>query len=134
MKNNTQPITNEYTLTENRNITYFPIDPFIEKIYNLLERKIDDPYLNISSLAKSLNVSRAQLHRKVKLSLGIPASEVVRNYRLYKSLTYLKNGYNSSEAAFMVGFDSPSYFSKCFKKLFGKSPIQYLKSNINTIH
>jgi AraC-like DNA-binding protein len=129
MENNRQPIIDECTLTENRYTNYLALHPFIEKIYTILEEKIDDTDLNISKLSKLLNISRVQLHRKVKIILGVPASEMVRNFRLQKAISYLNQGYNSSETAFMVGFDSPSYFSKCFKKLFGKTPIQYAKSN-----
>jgi transcriptional regulator GlxA family with amidase domain len=32
---------------------------------------------------------------------------------------------NMQQIAFMVGFDNPSYFSKCFKKRFGALPTEY---------
>ncbi|MCD8260966.1 MAG: helix-turn-helix domain-containing protein [Bacteroides sp.] len=33
-----------------------------------------------------------------------------------------------SEIAYEVGFNSPSYFIKCFRELFGITPAQYQKS------
>lgn len=132
MKQFKKPINN-FSLIEKQNFNCVTVDPFILKIYNILDEKIDDPELNIANLANYLNISRVQLHRKIKLRLGIAASNMVRNYRLKKAIEYLESGKTSSETAFLTGFDSPSYFSKCFKSLYGKSPIEYQKTkNLST--
>ena len=52
-----------------------------------------------------------------------------RNYiRAQKALELLLSGdYYVSEAAEVVGFSSSFYFCKTFKKLYGTSPMRYIK-------
>jgi AraC-like DNA-binding protein len=33
-----------------------------------------------------------------------------------------------SEVAYMVGFNTPKYFSRCFKDMYGMLPTQYVKT------
>ncbi len=40
----------------------------------------------------------------------------------YAALLILESSYSISEAAFMVGFKAPKYFTKCFKEEFGIPP------------
>jgi AraC-like DNA-binding protein len=45
---------------------------------------------------------------------------------LYEALILLSNNdYSIKEVAFLVGFNSPNYFSQCFKKVIGLTPIAY---------
>ena len=48
--------------------------------------------------------------------------------RLRKAAKLLKAGkFSVSEVMYTVGFSNSSYFSKCFSKLFGMSPSEYMK-------
>ena len=55
-------------------------------------------------------------------------SEFIRNVKLREALAPLSEGSMSiSEIAYSVGFNTPAYFSKCFKKQFGCLPGEYRK-------
>jgi transcriptional regulator GlxA family with amidase domain len=59
----------------------------------------------------------------VKALTGISPVELLREMRLQRGYTLLLTTTKSvSEIAFEVGFNTPSYFSNCFKKQFGKYP------------
>jgi len=75
------------------------------------------------TLANKVAMSRSQLHRKLTALLGQSPSDLIRQTRLHraKSLLEQKAG-TPSEIAFQVGFNSHTYFSKCFKEVFGVSP------------
>ena len=73
-------------------------------------------------------MSRATLYRKITSITGSSPSDFVKNVRLRKAAELLKEGgLTIAEIADQVGFNTPSYFTKSFKKLFGVLPTQYNK-------
>ena len=77
----------------------------------------------MDELGDELGMSRVQLYRKVKALTGISPVELLREMRLQRGYNLLLSTTKSvSEIAFEVGFNTPSYFSNCFKKQFGKYP------------
>jgi AraC-like DNA-binding protein len=54
--------------------------------------------------------------------------EYVRLIRLKHAAELLLQGkYRINEISYIVGFNTPSYFSKCFYKQFGVLPNDYVK-------
>ena len=100
-------------------------NPFLTNIYAIIEDMIDDPQLGASKLAEKNAMSLRTLNRKLNALIGLTAGDLIRQYRLQKSLTLLKEGLNVSEAAYLVGFETPAYFSQCFKDQYGVSPKDY---------
>ena len=75
-----------------------------------------------------MNMSRRQFYRKLKSIVNLPGTEFIRQVRLKRAVQLLESGhYNVSEVAWKIGFNDPAYFSRCFKKEFGKAPQEYLK-------
>jgi transcriptional regulator GlxA family with amidase domain len=57
-------------------------------------------------------------------------NEFVNSLRLKKAAQLLKqNKFKIADVAYEVGFKDPLYFSKCFKRQFGISPTDYMKTN-----
>ena len=72
-------------------------------------------------------MSRSNVHKKVKNITGITPNEYIRLVKLNKAAQLLATGkYKVSEVCYMVGFNTPSYFSKCFSEQFGKLPKDYI--------
>lgn len=96
---------------------------FLQKVMQAIESNISDEYFGVEELAGSVAMSRSQLHRKLTALLEQSPSDLIRQTRLQraKSLLEQKAG-TPSEIAFQVGFNSHTYFSKCFKEAFGLSP------------
>lgn len=94
---------------------------FTEKTWNQTNLKVDD-------FSEHLGLSKSQLYRKLKSLTGKSPNSFIKDYRLNKAISLLnKNEYNISEVAFETGFNSPSYFSKCFLETYGILPSNYLK-------
>ncbi|PSR52292.1 hypothetical protein AHMF7605_01525 [Adhaeribacter arboris] len=106
-----------------------PPDPFLEKLYTVVAERLDDTAFGVEQLADQMNMSRVHLHRKLKTLVGLPAGDVIRNYRLKQATRYLREGLNSSETAYRVGFDSPPYFAKCFREVYQMSPSEFARQN-----
>ncbi|MBD1261953.1 response regulator [Maribacter polysiphoniae] len=102
---------------------------FIQKVLNYVHENISDPDLSVELLAKELNLSRSQLYRKIKTLTGQTVNEFLRNVRLQKAKQIIETDVeiNISEVCYQVGFSSPSYFTKCFKALFGVLPTDVVR-------
>lgn len=100
----------------------------LDKITKLIESNLDNPCLGVCFLAEQLNMSRSSLLLKVKALLDTTPNEMIRMVRLNKAVSLLKDGnHRVNEVCYMVGFSSPSYFSKCFQKEFGVKPAEYIE-------
>ncbi len=107
-------------------------DAFIQELHTYiveqLEAHLEENTLSADNLSKYFNMSRMQLHRKLKALTNQTTSEFINNIRFEKAIALLQEGkYNVSEIAYKVGISSPKYFSKIFKEKFGKSPSQFQK-------
>ena len=98
-------------------------EQFLKKLMDAIETNLDEEDFGVVELAEKVHLSRHQLHRKLKALTGLSPSVFIRNLRLEraKQLLEQKAG-NASEVAFMVGFNSAAYFSKCFSDKYGFPP------------
>jgi len=78
--------------------------------------------LDVNFIAEQMCMSYSTLHRRVKSLTGMTANEYVRKHRLTKAMQMLRSGINVSEVALECGFNSPSYFTRCFKAEYGILP------------
>jgi ligand-binding sensor domain-containing protein/signal transduction histidine kinase/DNA-binding response OmpR family regulator len=110
-------------------ITYSKADEeFLNKLVDVIHSNIEDIDLDVNKLASKLNMSRASLYRKVKDVSELTPNEFIVLIRLKKAAELLKeNEYQINEVAFIVGFNSSSYFSKCFYNQFGILPKDFAK-------
>jgi AraC-like DNA-binding protein len=97
---------------------------YTEKVWNKTDLKIDD-------FSSHLGFSKSQLYRKMVALTNKSTNTFIKEYRLEKALRLLnKQKGNISEIAFETGFNSPSYFSKCFKETYGILPSNYTKESV----
>lgn len=105
-------------------------DNFVSRLLALIDANISNPDISVDKLATELCVSRSGLFAKVKESTGMTPNQLILNSRMQAAAKLIKEGNNSiNEVSFMVGFNSPSYFSKCFLKHFGKTPLEWQRSS-----
>ena len=103
-------------------------ETFLKRSMEIIEANICQTQFGIVPFAKELGMSQAQLYRKMISAAGVSPNDFVRHYRLKRAAELLeqKTG-NVSEVAFQVGFNSLSYFSKCFRDKFGTTPLDFQK-------
>ncbi|WP_353550203.1 nickel-binding protein [Sediminibacterium sp. KACHI17] len=101
-------------------------DLLINSIIILLEERYNDPTLQVEDMSRTLALSHSQLYRKIVALTGYSPNDLLRSFRLEKARKSLqKGGKNITEIAFENGFNSPSYFTKCFRESFGITPHEY---------
>lgn len=105
---------------------------FLNKINTIVEDNITNENFTVDMLATEMGLSRSQLHRKLKQISNHSSTEYINMVRIKKATSLLvSKNYTIDEIAFKTGFNSHSYFTKCFKKIHGRSPKEYLKSMDN---
>lgn len=95
---------------------------FIEEEWQNIELKVDD-------FGSSMGMSKTLIYRKMMSITGKSPNNFIKEYRLNRALEEINLKMKTiSEIAFETGFNSTSYFSKCFLKRFGLLPSAYIKS------
>ncbi len=102
-------------------------NPFLEKLYGLLEARLDDSTYGVEELASDVGMSRRSLHRKLKALINLSPQDFVSEYRLRRAADLLRQGRNVSETAYLVGYESASHFSSVFKAFYRKMPSEFIK-------
>ncbi|MCO6163841.1 response regulator [Flavobacterium sp. NRK F7] len=98
-------------------------EKFIARLEIILDNNLSNPDFTTEDFANEANISRMQLHRKLKSLFGVSATEFIRNERLKLAYELLqKPNVTVSEVAYAVGFNEITYFSKCFKDYFSVPP------------
>ncbi|MCB0630287.1 MAG: two-component regulator propeller domain-containing protein [Saprospiraceae bacterium] len=98
-------------------------DAFIRKLRKVIEDHIEDETFGIFQIARAMQISRTQLHNKLKALTGRSTSQVIRSIRLQRAKELLlTSDLNVSEVAYAVGFKNTTYFSSCFSEEFGLPP------------
>ena len=110
--------------------TLLPQDEtIVVSLFNKLEKNWQDPDFAVTELCQSMSMSKSQLYRKTIALWGLAPNLLLNELRLEKARELLKKqSFNISQTTFDSGFNSPSYFTKCFKKKFGLLPASYLNS------
>ena len=96
---------------------------FIQQLRQHVEENLGNHKFEIPQLCRLMQMSRAQLYRKVKALTGKSVGHFIRTHRLRKAMILLKTSQlNISEIAYEVGFQDPAYFSRTFSEEYGMSP------------
>ena len=100
----------------------------LDEINHAIEEHMIDSNFNVTMLQEVMGIGNKQLYRKVKALTGMTPVEYIRNLRMQKAAKLLSAGkFSVSEVMYTVGFSNSSYFSKCFSKVFGMTPTEYMK-------
>jgi AraC family transcriptional regulator len=101
------------------------INMVIDYISNHLDDKLD-----IVKLSNISAISPYHFHRIMSAYLGEPIGSYIIRCKIEASSTLLKySSHQIDEIAYKIGYDSPTSFTKAFKKHFGISPTEFRNSN-----
>lgn len=103
-------------------------DPFLIRIYAILEEHLDDPLISVDWLADQLAMNRKTLYRKVQSLIQLAPADLIRQYRLRKAAELLRAGHNVSETADRVGFNTPSHFTLVFRETYQQTPTEFINN------
>jgi AraC-like DNA-binding protein len=105
-------------------------EDFINKLIETTESVWSDPQLDVGAFGKEVGLSRSQFYRKLSSITGLSPNDFLKEFRLKKALLLLENKKgNVAQIALRVGFNNPSYFTKCFQKRYGTLPSHLVNGN-----
>lgn len=103
-------------------------EAFLKRLNEVVIANMKEPEFCLDDMASMLNMSRSSLNRKIKGLLELTPNDYIRLERLKKAAQLLKEGEcKINEVCYMVGFNTPSYFAKCFQKQFGVLPKDFVR-------
>lgn len=109
-------------------------EDFLKRAIDMVEKRLTDENFNLNEFQDAMHMSHSTLFRKLYALTNQSPSGFIRNIRLKRAAQLLRGHFgNINEVSFEVGFNNPSYFSKCFKNVFGISPADYSKNSTHTL-
>lgn len=107
---------------------------FIDKFEDYIKAHLADTDLNIDNVSTYMQLSKAQLYRKIKSLTNYSPNELIKIIRLKYAKNLLSVSNKSiSEIAYESGFSSPSYFTKCFREFYNEIPSGYIEKYENKL-
>ncbi len=102
-------------------------DKFIKRSIGIIEDHLSDMEFSVAQFSREIGISRSQLHRKIHALTNHSVSQFICLIKLQRAIQLLeKNAGTVAEIAYRVGFNSPSYFNRCFHDHFNMSPLNYI--------
>lgn len=106
---------------------------FLHKVIQLVDVHMDHPEFGVEMLSKKVAMSAPILYKKIKAVTGLSVNDFVKSLRLKKAAELLlQKQLTVYEVAYAVGYSDRKYFSKEFKKQFGKNPSEFCGSHPDT--
>ena len=104
-------------------------EKFLQRVIATIEKRISDRELNAESLSREIGMSRMQLYRKLRGLTNLTVHEFIRTIRLKRAAQLLQGKRMTiTEVAYEVGFNDLTYFARCFRKHYQKSPSEYVSA------
>lgn len=105
-------------------------DEFIIQLRQLLEENLSNFDFNVQELSSGLNMSKTNLYRKIKTLTGLSPVEFMLLFKMQKACELLSTSDSIKAIGYSLGFKNLSYFSKCFKKQFGVTPLVFRQKDL----
>lgn len=99
----------------------------IAGVVEKLNREFAQP-LRVEELAAEARMSASSLHEHFKQVTGMSPIQFQKQIRLQEARRLLFSGsIDAAEAAFQVGYESPSHFSREYARMFGMPPVRDIR-------
>ncbi|MEB2784214.1 nickel-binding protein [Algoriphagus persicinus] len=101
---------------------------FINSFMEFTENEWQNTGLKVDDFEKHIGISKSKLYREITRLTGKSPNVFLLHYRLRKSLNPLQRHQgNVADVAYSSGFNSPSYYAKCFRKKYGIMPSELVR-------
>lgn len=101
---------------------------FMQQLLFIIESQLVNPDFDIEYLCGKIGMSRTRLYQKIKSISGQSIGDFVRTIRLNKAKEIMTGeDVSLTEVMYRIGIQTQSYFTKAFKKEFGKTPTQFMQ-------
>ena len=118
--------TDVETAGKNKNLKE---NEFLLKLESIILDKIEDENFSLQDICSVVGMSRTSLYMKLKNLIDLSPQDFIIHTKLkYAKKLLIEGNSNIKGVAYASGFSNPKYFSTSFKKFFGTSPSEFVKS------
>ncbi|MGZ2369631.1 nickel-binding protein [Ancylomarina sp. YFZ004] len=101
---------------------------FLFQLVDSINKELFNPDFKSEDLSGIMGLSKSQTYRKIKSLTGLAPNQLIQELRLRQSLKTLKlNRQTIAEIAYDLGFNSPTYFTRVFRKRYHILPTSFIK-------
>ncbi len=102
---------------------------WLQRAIAQVEAHLNDEGYTVEQLSSDMCMSRMTFYRKIQSATGHTPTEFIHTLHLRRAAELLREGrMNVTEISNATGFSSVSYFSRCFRTMFGVPPTQFCDS------
>ncbi len=86
-------------------------------------------FLYAKDVSSAINVNRSYLSKKFKDEVGLTITDYIHRVKMDLAIELMEsNIYKYNDISELLGYTNYYYFSKVFKKLYSKTPCEYMKN------
>lgn len=85
-----------------------------------------ESHITVSDMAENHYYSEFHLIRRFKQCVNLTPHQFLIQCRVRKAQRLLQSGYSVTDAAYASGFCDQSHLDRCFKKIVGMNPLEYV--------
>ncbi len=101
---------------------------FMKRLLETIDSQLSNPDFDIEWLCQEMGMSRTRLYQKIKGISQQSIGDFIRTIRLKKAVQIMTHeDVTLTEVMMRIGIQTQSYFTKAFKKEFGKTPTQFMQ-------
>ena len=101
---------------------------FMTRLLQIIDSQLSNPDFEIGYLCQEMGMSRTRLYQKIKSISRQSIGDFIRTIRLKKAVQIMTHeDVSLTEVMVRIGIQTQSYFTKAFKKEFGKTPTQFIQ-------
>ena len=102
-------------------------EEFMHRLEKVIQEHMTDSDFDLNVLASEMYMGRTKLNHKIQGLFNLTPNNYIKVERLKRAAQLLKQGeMKINEVCYMVGFNTPGYFTQCFQKQFGISPKDFI--------
>jgi len=101
---------------------------FMTRLLEIIDSQLVNPDFDIEWLCQEMGMSRTSLYQKIKNISQQSIGDFIRTIRLKRAVQIMTHeDVSLTEVMYRIGIQTQSYFTKAFKKEFGKTPTQFMQ-------
>jgi AraC-like DNA-binding protein len=93
----------------------------ISRAVEHIHQNVDQP-VSVDELAEMVHMSRPTFYENFRAVMHISPLQYAKSVKLDRAQTLIREGKKANEAGYLVGYNSPSQFSREYKRHFGYAP------------